>query len=88
MSEPCNFPTLESCHKRLLWTRREVDLAPHPIVGLVLKVGDAEKFPQAIGFESLFFQRHSPCFTATDMEGGNKRLAQCKLACEADGVPP
>ena len=29
------------------------DLAPHPVVGLVLQVGDAKKFPQALGFESL-----------------------------------
>ena len=41
-----------------LWTHKEwrklVDLVPHhPIVGLVLQVGDAEKFPQALGFESL-----------------------------------
>ena len=37
---------------------KEVDLAPHPVVGLVVQVGDAEKFPQAYCFESLdhFFQ--------------------------------
>ena len=27
--------------------------APHPVVGLVLQVEDAEKFPQALGLESL-----------------------------------
>ena len=75
MSEPCNFPTLESCHKRLLWTRREVDLAPHPIVGLVLKVGDAEKFPQALkDLKSLEpFLRVSQqglCLTAIEEDGG------------------
>ena len=32
---------------------KEVDLAPHPVVGLVLKVGDAEKFPQALGLKIL-----------------------------------
>ena len=31
----------------------EVDHAPHPVVGLVLQVGDAEKFPQTFGFEGL-----------------------------------
>ena len=36
-----------------LWTHKEVDLSQHPVVGLVLQVGDAEKFPQALGFESL-----------------------------------
>ena len=59
MTEPCKFPSLNSCQKRFLWTHKEVDLAPHPVVGLVLQVGDAEKFSQAFGFESLdlFFQR-------------------------------
>ena len=32
---------------------KEVDLAPHPVVGLVLQKGDTEKIPQALGFESL-----------------------------------
>ena len=33
--------------------KKEVDLAPYPVVGLLLQVGDAEKFPQAVGCESL-----------------------------------
>ena len=36
-----------------MWTHKEVDLASHPITGLVFQVGDAEKFPQALHFESL-----------------------------------
>ena len=32
---------------------QEVDLAPHPVVGLVVRVGGAEKFPYALGLESL-----------------------------------
>ena len=28
-------------------------IALHPVVGLVLQVRDAEKFPQALGFKSL-----------------------------------
>ena len=57
MPEPCKFPSLDSCLKRFLWTHKEVDLAPHPLVGLVLQI-DAEKIPQALGFEGLdpFFQ--------------------------------
>ena len=49
---------LSSCQTRILWTHKEVDLAPHPALDLILKVGDAEKFPQALCFESLdpFFQ--------------------------------
>ena len=56
--EPYKFRSLDSCHKRFLRTHKEVDLASHPVVGLFLQVGDAEKFPQALGFKSLdpFFQ--------------------------------
>ena len=53
MPETDTFPSLDSCQKRFLWTQKEADLAPHPVVGLVLQVGDAEKFPQALGFEGL-----------------------------------
>ena len=53
MPEPCKFPSLDCCQKRFLRTHKEVDLAPHPVVGLVLQEGDAEMFPQALGFESL-----------------------------------
>ena len=31
-----------------MWTHKEVDLAPHPVFGLVLPLGDAEKFPHAL----------------------------------------
>ena len=44
-TEPCKFLSLDSCQKRFLWTHKEVDLAPHQVVGLVLQVEDAEKFP-------------------------------------------
>ena len=53
MPEPCKFPSLDSCQRRFLWTHKEADLAPHPVVGLVLQVGDAEKFPKTLGFENL-----------------------------------
>ena len=90
--EPCKFKSLDSCQKRFLWTHKEVDLAPHPVGGLVLQVGDAEKFPQALGFEGLgpFFRvsKQSPYFTATEEEGNDKRLVQLEFACEAGGVAP
>ena len=83
MFEPCKFPSVDSCQKRLLWTHREVDLAPHPVVGLVLQEGDAEKFPHALGFagldRSFRVSRQDPCFTAIEEE-------RVDLACEADGV--
>ena len=53
MPEPCKFPSLDSCQKRFLWTHKEIDLAPHPVVSLVLQVGDTEKFSYALGSESL-----------------------------------
>ena len=51
MPEPFQFPSFDSCQKRFLWTHKEVDLAPHPVVGFVLQVEDAEKFSQALGLE-------------------------------------
>ena len=45
MPEPWKFLSLDNCQKRFLWTPNGVDLAPHPVVGLVLRVGDVEKFP-------------------------------------------
>ena len=58
MYEPCKFPSLDSRQKRFLWTHKGADHAAHTVIGLVLQEGDAEKFPQALGFESLdpFFQ--------------------------------
>ena len=38
MPEPFKFPSLGNCQKRFLWTHKEVDLAPHPVVGLVFQV--------------------------------------------------
>ena len=54
MPEPFKFPSLDSCQKSFPWSHEEVDLALHPVIGLVLQVGDTEKkFPCALGFESL-----------------------------------
>ena len=53
MPEPCEFPSLDSCQKRFLWTHKEVFLALHPVVDLLLQVGDEEKFPHALGLENL-----------------------------------
>ena len=86
MPEPCEFPAPNSRQQRFLWTHKEVDLAPHPVVGLVLRVGDAKKFPQALGFKGLdpFLRvsKQGPHFT----DGGDKRLSELELACKADDV--
>ena len=76
-----------------MWhAHEEVDLAPHPVVGLVLQVEDVERFPHALGFENLdpFFRVNelSPYFTTIEEDGGDKRLVELELACEADGVAP
>ena len=75
--------SLAGCQKRFLWTHKKVDLAPHSVVGLVLQVGDVEKFLQALGLESLdLFLRISeqcPCLKAMDEDGDDKRLVQLNL---------
>ena len=77
MPEPRKFPSLDSCQKKFLWTHKEADVAPHPVVGLALRLGDMLlKFPRAFGFESLDpFLRVSmqgPCFTAVEVDGSDK----------------
>ena len=84
--ETGKFPSLDSCQEKFLWTHKEVDLAPHPVVGLVLQVGDTEKFPQALGYESQdpFFtvSKQGQCFTAIEEDGGDKRLVELELVCK------
>ena len=67
MPEPCKFPSLDSWQRRFLWIHKEVDLAPHPVIGLVLLVEDTEKFPHSFAFERVapFFRvsKQGPCFT-------------------------
>ena len=84
MPRPCKFPSLDSCQKRFPWTHKEVDLALHPVVGLVLQVGDMEKFSDALGFESPdpFFRvrKQGPCFIVTLEGGDDKVFVQLELA--------
>ena len=76
MPKPCKFPSLGVCKKRFLWVHKEVDLALHPVTGLLFQVGDAEKFLQALGLESLdpFLRvsKHCPCLTAIAENGGDE----------------
>ena len=66
MPEPCEFPSVDSRKKQFLRNHKGVDLASHPSVGLVLQVGEAERFPQAFGLESLNLFSQSAC--AVQME--------------------
>ena len=56
----------------------------------MLQVGDAEKFPKALGLEGpdpfLKVSKQGPCFTSIEEDGGDERLVQPELACLADGV--
>ena len=89
MPKSCMFPSLDSCQKRFLWTHKEVDLAPHPVVGLVLQVRDTDFFSMHLVSKpgSFFrFSKQGPCFLAIEEDGSDKRLVELKLACKADGV--
>ena len=89
MPEPCNFPPLDSCQKRFLWTHKKVNLAPHPVAGLVLQVGDMEKFPYEICFVSLDpfprVSKQGPRVKAVEEDGCDKRLLGLEIACKAEG---
>ena len=80
MPEPCKFLSLDSCQKRSLRTHKGVDLAPHQVIGLVLQLGDAKKFPQALAFEGLdsflSVNKQGPCFTPTEEDRGDERLVE------------
>ena len=93
LPEPCKIPSLDSCQKRFLWTHKEVDLARHPLVGLVLPVGETQKFPHALGFESLdpffffFFQSQQAGSILHSHRGGWRWQEICraklmKLHCQ------
>ena len=86
----CKFPSLDSCQKRFLWTHEEVDFAPHPVVGLVQWEIWRSSLLHLVSKDWIFFSvsKQVPCFTAIEEDGGDRRLVQLELACEADGVAP
>ena len=60
MPEPASFRLLTVARRASFGLTRKFIFSPHPVVCLVLQVGDVEMFPQALGFESLnpFFSRN------------------------------
>ena len=84
MPKPCVFPSLDSCQKRFLWTHEEVDLAPHPLIGLLLQVWDAKKFPQVLRLKRLDLfltvSKQGPGLTALQEDWDDKRLVQLEVA--------
>ena len=84
MPEPCECPCLDCCQRRFLWANKDVDLAPHPVIGLVLLAGAVEKLFQALGFKAgMLFSKSASWVHVED--GGAKRLVQLEIACDADG---
>ena len=53
MPKPCEFLSLTVARRGSFWVHEKVDSAVHPVVGLVLQVGDVEKFPQAFCLKKL-----------------------------------
>ena len=53
------------------------------VVGLVLQLGDAEKFSHALGFKNrgpfLTVSKQGQCFTAIEEDGDDRRLVQHEL---------
>ena len=77
MPNSCKFLSLNSFQKRFLWTHKGT------VIGLLVQVGDAEKFPQALDFGGLnpFLRvsKQGPCFTAIEEDGGDRRLVLVEL---------
>ena len=92
MPKLCNLLSLDSCQKRLLWTHKEVDLAPHPSYcssAPSRRCGDVSSgtwFRKPVSFSSL--SKQDPCFTAMQQNGGDKRLVELYLACKTEGAAP
>ena len=57
-----------------LQAHKEVDLAPHLVIGLVFKVGDGDQFPLELRLENLdpFLRvsKQGPCLAAILKNGG------------------
>ena len=61
--KPCEFPSIDSCQKRLLWTHEELDFAPHPVVEVddVLQtinqsISQQIKVSRVVICDSVFYQ--------------------------------
>ena len=73
MPESCEIPSRDSCQKRFPSAHKELDLALLSVVGPVLQVGDAEKFPHALGLERLDsflrVRKQGPCLATIEENG-------------------
>ena len=87
-----SFWLLTVARQRFLWTHKEVDLVPRPVIGLVLQVGDNSVVSSGIWVrKSAFFfsvSKQGPCFTTVEEDGGDKRHVELEFACKAYRVAP
>ena len=69
MNETCEFPSLDSCQKKFLSAHKEVDLALHPVVGLVQQMEMRSSF-YTLDFKNLDpllrINQQGPCPTAIE----------------------
>ena len=90
MPKPCKFPSLDSCQEKFLWTYKEADLAPHPVVGRVLQVGDKRKVSSGAWFRKpgYFFSEVAGMVHVSQPEenGGNRRLVALELGKDMTGL--
>ena len=64
------FSSFDTCQKRF----KEVDPAPHSVVGLGHKVGDAEKFLRVLSLESLdLFSQNQQAGSLSRIHRGGRR---------------
>ena len=54
----------------------------------LLRLGDAERFPQALVFEGLLLFFHSQQAGSIEEGGGDKRLVELERASEGNGDAP
>ena len=66
--EPRECLSFHSYQRRFQRAHKEVDLAPHPVVGLVFQIRDVEKFLQTPGLQKpgFFFSKQGPSLAVTE----------------------
>ena len=87
MPKPCKFLSLDRCQKRFLW---KLILLCTRLLVLCSKKKMWRSFLKHLVSKAwiLFFRvsKQGPCFTATEEDGGDKRLVEFEFAYKAGGV--
>ena len=84
--------SLDSCQNRFLWANKEDNLAPRPVIGFELQIGDVEKFFlahlvwTALIFSPVSVSRVHVSQQYRRVETTRERSVQLALTCLADGV--